>query len=57
MEGAFFVSRTEILNWLNDILNIGYSKLDQAANGAAFCQVLDEIYPGKGLKILLFVYV
>eukprot|EP00770_Monocercomonoides_exilis_P009614 MONOS_9566.1-p1 / transcript=MONOS_9566.1 / gene=MONOS_9566 / organism=Monocercomonoides_exilis_PA203 / gene_product=Microtubule-associated protein RP/EB family member 1 / transcript_product=Microtubule-associated protein RP/EB family member 1 / location=Mono_scaffold00399:53938-55113(+) / protein_length=262 / sequence_SO=supercontig / SO=protein_coding / is_pseudo=false len=47
MEGAFFVSRTELVNWLNDILQLEYTKLDQAANGAAFCQIVDVIYPGK----------
>jgi RP/EB family microtubule-associated protein len=47
MEGAFFISRTDLVNWINDVLHLQYKKLEEAANGAAFCQVLDVIYPNK----------
>lgn len=61
MGGAFFVSRTDLLNWLNEVLQLNYTDLKQAANGAAFCQVIDVIYPGKGLlfpetKTQLFLF-
>ena len=37
MEGAFFVSRTEILEWLNDLLELSMTKVEQAATGAVYC--------------------
>jgi RP/EB family microtubule-associated protein len=37
----------ELLNWLNDLLQLGYTKVEQVASGAAHCQVLDAVYPGK----------
>jgi len=47
MEGAYFVGRVELLNWLNDLLKLDYTKVEQACTGAAHCQIMDAIYPGK----------
>jgi RP/EB family microtubule-associated protein len=47
MEGAYFVGRNELLNWLNDLLQLGYTKVEQTCSGASHCQVMDAIYPGK----------
>lgn len=41
MAGA---SRTELLGWLNDLLQINYTKVEQCGSGGAYCQVLDSIY-------------
>ncbi|KAG2216312.1 hypothetical protein INT45_009694 [Circinella minor] len=37
-------SRTELVAWLNDLLQINYRKVEQAGTGAAYCQVMDSIY-------------
>lgn len=37
-------SRTELLAWLNDLLQINYTKVEQCGTGAALCQVFDSIY-------------
>eukprot|EP01112_Ceratiomyxa_fruticulosa_P004659 TRINITY_DN151_c0_g2_i1.p1 TRINITY_DN151_c0_g2~~TRINITY_DN151_c0_g2_i1.p1 ORF type:complete len:283 (+),score=85.87 TRINITY_DN151_c0_g2_i1:167-1015(+) len=47
MDAAYFVGRVELLNWLNDLLQLGYTKVEQTCSGAAHCQVMDAVYPGK----------
>ncbi|KAA1472292.1 hypothetical protein DENSPDRAFT_838515 [Dentipellis sp. KUC8613] len=37
-------SRSELLAWLNDLLQLNYSKIEQCGTGAAYCQILDSIY-------------
>ncbi|KZT69538.1 microtubule binding protein [Daedalea quercina L-15889] len=37
-------SRTELLAWLNDLLQINYTKVEQCGTGAAYCQVMDSIF-------------
>ncbi|KAJ7761611.1 calponin homology domain-containing protein [Mycena maculata] len=41
MAGA---SRMELLQWLNDLLAINYTKVEQCGAGGAYLQVLDSIY-------------
>ena len=50
MAGA---SRTDLLAWLNDLLQINYTKVEQCGTGAAYCQVLDSIYGLSPLHRLL----
>lgn len=47
MEGAFFVSRTEVLEWLNDLLQLSLTKVEQCASGAVYAQIIDAIFPGS----------
>jgi len=47
MGGAFFVSRTELLQWVNQWLRLSVEKIEQCANGAIYCQIVDSVYPGK----------
>jgi len=44
---AKFVSRGELLTWLNDLLTLDYTNVEQIYNGAAPCQIFDVIYPGS----------
>eukprot|EP00271_Cylindrocystis_brebissonii_P018557 TRINITY_DN5330_c0_g1_i1.p1 TRINITY_DN5330_c0_g1~~TRINITY_DN5330_c0_g1_i1.p1 ORF type:complete len:444 (-),score=86.70 TRINITY_DN5330_c0_g1_i1:137-1468(-) len=46
MDGAYFVSRTDILAWIRDTLQLNISKVEEAANGAIQCQLIDAVHPG-----------
>ena len=46
MEGAFFVGRSELLDWINDFFQLNLNKVEQAATGSVYCQIIDAIYPG-----------
>ena len=37
-------SRTELLAWLNDLLQINYTKIEQCGTGGAYCQIMDSIF-------------
>lgn len=37
-------SRTELIVWLNDLLGLGYTKVEQCGTGAAYAQIIDSIY-------------
>ncbi|KAJ3407983.1 hypothetical protein HDV05_005215 [Chytridiales sp. JEL 0842] len=37
-------SKTELLSWLNDLLQLHYVKVEQCGSGAAYCQIIDSIY-------------
>ena len=61
MEGAYFVSRGELLRWINGFLHLNYTKVEQVCSGnflaqvagtksyigVAYCQLLDALFPGK----------
>jgi RP/EB family microtubule-associated protein len=40
-------SRSDLLKWLNDKFNIQYEKIEQVCTGAAFCVIMDAIFPNK----------
>lgn len=46
MDSAFFVSRTELLHWVNSTLQLQVTKIEQCANGAVYCQIIDACHPG-----------
>ncbi|GAA6061990.1 hypothetical protein JCM10212_004268 [Sporobolomyces blumeae] len=37
-------SRTELLAWINDLLQLNYTKIEQCGTGAVYCQLFDSIY-------------
>ena len=47
MEGAFFVGKNEILNWVNSTYKLNMNKIEQACTGAVYCQIIDSIHPKK----------
>ncbi|KZP08841.1 hypothetical protein FIBSPDRAFT_760826 [Athelia psychrophila] len=38
------VSRADLLAWLNELLQLNYTKVEQCGSGGAYCQILDSIY-------------
>jgi RP/EB family microtubule-associated protein len=40
------VGRKELIEWLNELLGLNYVNVEDAANGAAFCQVIDVVHRG-----------
>jgi len=47
MSGAFFVPRTQLIDWLNSTFKLSVTKVEQCSNGAIYCQVFDSIFTGK----------
>ncbi|KAI0793149.1 calponin homology domain-containing protein [Irpex lacteus] len=37
-------SRTELIAWVNELLQVNYTKIEQCGTGGAYCQILDSIY-------------
>lgn len=44
---AIEMSRGELLNWVNDLLKVNLTKIEQLGTGAVYCQLIDILYPGK----------
>eukprot|EP00511_Aplanochytrium_stocchinoi_P007289 CAMPEP_0204826610 /NCGR_PEP_ID=MMETSP1346-20131115/4261_1 /ASSEMBLY_ACC=CAM_ASM_000771 /TAXON_ID=215587 /ORGANISM="Aplanochytrium stocchinoi, Strain GSBS06" /LENGTH=351 /DNA_ID=CAMNT_0051954705 /DNA_START=88 /DNA_END=1143 /DNA_ORIENTATION=+ len=45
MDSTYFVGRKPILDWLNDFLQLNLTKIEDTANGAVACQVMDALFP------------
>ena len=56
MDPAFFVSKGEILSWINSffsvtilmtnmVIQLNVQKIEQCATGAVYCQIIDAIHP------------
>ncbi|XP_066563159.1 microtubule-associated protein RP/EB family member 3b isoform X3 [Amia ocellicauda] len=40
------LSRHDMLAWVNDSLQLNYTKVEQLCSGAAYCQFMDMLFPG-----------
>jgi RP/EB family microtubule-associated protein len=47
MDGAFFVGRKEVVDWINQTLNLNINKIEDTASGAIACQLLDIMHPNQ----------
>jgi len=41
------LSRHDMLAWVNDCLQSQFSKIEELCTGAAYCQFMDMLFPGK----------
>jgi hypothetical protein len=41
------IGRLELVSWLNHVLQSDYTGVTDCADGVAFCQLLDAVYPGQ----------
>ncbi|XP_072297740.1 microtubule-associated protein RP/EB family member 2 isoform X1 [Eucyclogobius newberryi] len=49
------MSRHDIIAWVNDLVCLNYTKVEQLSSGAAYCQFMDMLFPGCiGLKKVKF---
>jgi len=47
MDSAYFTSRKDILVFLNSLLSLNLTKIEQTASGAVSCQLFEYIFPGS----------
>ena len=47
MEGAYFVGRKEVLEWVNNTCALSLTKIEDTASGCAACMLLDQLHPGQ----------
>uniref|UniRef100_A0A8C9YMY7 Microtubule-associated protein, RP/EB family, member 3b n=1 Tax=Sander lucioperca TaxID=283035 RepID=A0A8C9YMY7_SANLU len=40
------LSRHDMLAWVNDSLQLPYTKIEQLCSGGAYCQLMDMLFPG-----------
>lgn len=43
-------SRQDLLNWINDLLQMNVSKIEQVGTGAILCQIFDSVYGTAGAR-------
>lgn len=47
MDAAYFTGRKDILEWINQTLALGVTKIETTCTGAIACQLIDAHFPGK----------
>ena len=46
MDEGYFVSRKDILRWVNQTLCLELTAIEQLGSGAVYCQLMDAFLPG-----------
>eukprot|EP00798_Chlamydomonas_sp_ICE-L_P022909 gene22909-30086_t len=46
MDSHYFLSKSELLGWINDTLGTRLGKIEETASGAVACQLIDCLHPG-----------
>ena len=49
-------SKSELIAWVNELLQLDYTKIEQMGTGAAYCQILDSIYGDVAMHRVKFGY-
>ena len=44
------LSRHDMLAWVNQCLDSRLTKIEEMCSGAAYCQFMDMLFPGKWMK-------
>ncbi len=47
MSGAYFVGKRQLLEWVNEFLQLNYTKVEQMSTGCAHAQLVDAMFPGQ----------
>ena len=42
------LSRNELVVWVNELLQLNYTKIEQLGSGAAYCQIFDSVHGAHG---------
>lgn len=47
-------SRSDLLGWINDLLKLNLTKIENIGTGAVLCQIMDSIYGIFIIKLELY---
>ncbi|EER19749.1 conserved hypothetical protein, partial [Perkinsus marinus ATCC 50983] len=47
MDPAYSLSKSQLLEWVNTLLQTSLTKVEQCASGAVYCQIIDSVFPGR----------
>lgn len=48
------LSRHEMLAWVNNALQSNFTKIEELCTGAAYCQFMDMLFPGKNNCVITY---
>ena len=41
------IAKHDLLSWINNLLQLKLTTIEQLGSGAVYCQILDSMHPGK----------